>query len=128
MSEPFPPDIKKRLIWAWHRAEKNGVTQPFLAKELKVSTAAVQQWFSKNGKGVSVGRLIALCHLLDVNVLWLISGQGEPGRAYEMTPDDALLLQRYKKLHPADRRRLGKFLDELLEFYKDTDESFQEGA
>ncbi len=129
MAEQFPPDIKKRLLWSWEQAQaKKSVTPAALAKHFKVSISAVSQWFNPDTKGVALSRLVDLCHLLDINLVWLLSGVGEPERASEMSSDDLVLLRKFKRLNDVDRRRISKSIDDMLQDYEPVKRSFRPGA
>lgn len=129
MAERFPPDIKKRLLWAWEQAQaKKGVTIGNVAKHFEVSISAVSQWFNPDSKGVALSRLVDLCHLLEINLVWLLSGVGEPERANEMSPDDVVLLRKFKRLNDVDRRRISKSIDDMLRDYEPVKRSFPRGV
>jgi hypothetical protein len=129
MAERFPPDIKERLLWAYKRADEKKITSiPAIAKHFDVSNSAVSQWFNPDNKGVALSRLVDLCCLLDINLVWLLSGVGEPERAKEMTPDDIVLLRKFKRLNDVDRRRVSKSIDDMLQDYEPVKPSFRTGA
>lgn len=127
MKESFPPDIKARLIEAWENVpdEKKSVIIRELEKRFSISKSAISQWFKPHTRGVGIGRLVDLSEQLNVNLVWLLSGQGERERAKEMSADDFILLRKIRKLNAVDRKRVDKRIDELLEDYEETKQSFR---
>lgn len=127
MTERFPPDIKARLIEVWENVpdEKKSAIVRELEKRFSISKSAISQWFKPYTKGLSIGRLVDLSEQLDVNLVWLLSGKGERERTREMAAEDFILLRKIRRLNAVDRRRVDKRIDELLEDYEETKQSFR---
>jgi transcriptional regulator with XRE-family HTH domain len=117
MANPFPKHIKERLLQAWERAGRKP-SQQELAVHFKTSNSAIGQWFNPDQAGIHISRFVDLARLLNVNLVWLLSGQGDIERTEEMSPSEQELLRKYRRLNDIDQRRTLNRIDELLRDYE----------
>ena len=98
--------------------EQAGLSQTELASLVGVTRSACSQWESPNGTAPKRERLRQLASLLDVNFVWLVTGEGHGNgvapASYSLAPDQQELLDMYRQLPPRRRVTLLNFLRELL--------------
>lgn len=58
--------------------EKAGLTQTDVAKALRISPSAVNQWEQGSTKNMKLGHFFALASLLEKDPRWLATGKGHP--------------------------------------------------
>lgn len=111
-------ELRERVAWARNRAK---LTQKQLADHVGISRQAIKQWEDKDGtKSLDAANAIRAARALNVDPLWLATGEGEPistgvqeaPASYDAgVPQD--LLGAWSKLDPSVRRHVLAIILEL---------------
>lgn len=93
-----PKDVGQRLAWARKRAK---LSQTELGDACGVTFQAVASWEKGRNKTIKSEYLLGLAKALNVDLVWLLSGEGSPDRLHaslldaqvsELTPEQQALI------------------------------------
>lgn len=114
MSPKQRAEMKGRLITALKAAKRDGITtKAEIARKLDISSSGVGQWFLSHQTAIpDIGRVAALARLLKVNVLWILSGEGEMEELI-MNASELALIRKYQQLDEEGRGKAMAYIDGL---------------
>ncbi len=96
--------LENLLDWA----SREGLTDAELARKLHESPQTLNNW--KRRGAVPDGKVVKIAQIIGVPTDWLLTSQDPAERRMEagadLPRDEQLLLEKYRRLSPADRARL----------------------
>ncbi|MCY4612952.1 MAG: helix-turn-helix transcriptional regulator [Nitrospira sp.] len=113
--------------------EEAGLSQTEVARALRISASAVNQWEQGFSKNIKLDHFFALAHLLGQDPLWLATGKLHPQARQtvakspapnypSMTREERVLLHYVRQLPNALRQVLLRFLKGLTKIYASPDQ------
>ena len=113
--------------------EEAGLSQTEVARALRISASAVNQWEQGFSKNIKLDHFFALAHLLGQDPLWLATGKLHPQARQtaakppapdypSMTREERVLLHHVRQLPNALRQVLLRFLKGLTKIYASPDQ------
>lgn len=100
-----PEDAGQRIAWARKRAD---ISQQDLADAAGVRFQAISAWEVGRNKTVKSEFLAPLARALDVDLVWLLTGEGSPDRLH-----NALLEARISALSPEQQALITRLIESL---------------
>ena len=112
--------------------KQTGLTQADVARALRISVSAVNQWEQGLIKNIKLSHFFALANLLDQDPQWLATGKTFPlarkpamttplSHDPDLTNEEKLLLHQIRRMDNVPRKILIKFLRSLDDTYSGSD-------
>lgn len=110
----FGPRVRASMLIAGVR------TASELARRVGVPIATAHRWCNQDtAKGIDAVRMIRLAVALRCSGRWLIWGRGSPSPMETLTPDEAALVDAYRRLAQGERRAINGMIQAYLAPHND---------